>query len=187
MKTIFALLAGLSIAHAAPIPMTSSSKAVSPLWGMFRSELGFRVDGRDSGWKISEGPEDNEKMLAIFKGPSEGREKPPIFTVRVDQNNSKQKSKDYVKSWLLFYDRLGIQVLGHQPFNHNGENGYVLDLLNTNLKTQSRQALYFRGTQVVVLTCSDETKVFNTSLPVCNKLIKSFNWEASPNPISIQK
>lgn len=188
MKAFFALLVGFSIAQAAPIPMTSSSKAVSPLWGMFRSELGFVVDGRDSGWKISEGPEDNEKMLAVFKGPLQaGHEKPPIFTVRVDQNNSKQKSKDYVKSWLLFYDRLGIQVLGHQPFNNNGEGGYVLDLLNTNLKTQSRQALYFRGTQVVVLTCSDETKSFNTSLPTCNKLIKSFNWESSPNSISIQK
>jgi hypothetical protein len=69
---------------------------------MFRSELGFRVDGRESGWKISEGPEESEKMLAIFKGPLEGREKPPIFTVRVDQNNLKSKAKDYVKSWLLF-------------------------------------------------------------------------------------
>ncbi len=173
---------------AAPVPMTSSSKAVSPLWGIFRSELGFKVDGRESGWKISEGPTDNEKLLALFKGPLEGREKEPLFTVRVDENSSRLKGKDYVKSWLLFYERLGIHVLGHQPFNNSGENAYVLDLLNTNLKTQSRQALYFRGSQVVVLTCSDAPKFFNSSLPVCNKLIKSFSWEKSnPAELSIQK
>jgi len=188
MRTLIVLfvLASLHV-MAAPLPMTSSSQAIAPLWGMFRSDLGFTIDGRGTGWKISEGPQENQKVLAIFSGPAEGH-RSPLLTVRVDENSTQQKHKDYIKSWLTFYERLGIQVLGHQSFKNNEEQGYVLDLLNSDLNTQSRQALYFKGARVVVLTCSDEPQHFNNSLTICNKLIKSFNW-GTPNPteISIQK
>ncbi|MGE3973902.1 MAG: hypothetical protein AB7F59_05175 [Bdellovibrionales bacterium] len=156
--------------------MSSSSKAVEPYWGLYRSERGFSVDGRSTGWKIAEGPEDSPHVLALFKSVDSAGQRPATLSVRIDDNTQKLRPPNYIKSWLLLYHRLGLDVKGHQPFLHNGEKGYVLDVVDRKLSTQSRQALFFRGTQVVILTCSDAKASFTNALPTCNKLIRSFKW-----------
>lgn len=176
-----------SASFASPIPMTGSSKAVSPFWGLFHSSQGFSVDGRKTGWEIAEGPASNDNVLAIFKGPATDKDRNPLFTVRVDEDKKNQKPEQYVRSWLLLYRRLGLDVLGHQPFTQNGNKGFVIDVLNPGQNMQTRQALFFRGEKVVVLTCNDQKSTFNKSLVACNQLIKSFQWDQGPTDLSIRK
>ena len=171
---------------AAPIPMSSSSKAVAPFWGLYRSDKGFTVDGRGSNWQISEGPTGAANILALYKSTVRAGERPATLSVRVDDNIQRQKPGSYIKSWLLLYHRLGLDVKGHQPFLHNGEKGYVLDVIDRNLSVQSRQALFFRGSQVVILTCSDAKLKFDDSLPTCNKLIRSFKWSEDSSTLSVK-
>src|SRR3954471_6596584 len=108
MKNYFLLLSSFFViaAHGAPIPMTGSSQAISPLHGMFRSMHGFSVDGRNTGWEIAEGPSTNENVLALFKGPATDKDRNPLLTVRVDEDKKNQKPEQYIKSWLLLYRRL---------------------------------------------------------------------------------
>jgi hypothetical protein len=183
---LLSVLFFLDLAQAAPIPMSSSSRAISPFWGLFLSDKGFSVDGRASRWEIADPPADSLNVLALFKSPTKGTARPATMSVRVDDNTQRLQPQKYIKGWLLLYHRLGLDVKGHQPFLQNGETGYVLDVVDRGLSVQSRQALFFRGSQVVILTCTDAKAQFVDSLATCNQIIRTFKW-SEKSDLSIQK
>jgi len=178
----------VSVALAAPIPMTSSSQLVSPLWGLLRSEDGFQMDSRKTSWTISEGPTENNDIVALFMGAERKGRKRATLTVRLDENKKELKPAQYFRGFLRLYQRLGTKILGHQAFRQNGELAYLIDVINEDLNVQSRQVLFFKDKKVAVINCQDQKDYFKEQLSTCNQLIKSFQWlDQDPSAVSIQR
>jgi hypothetical protein len=163
-------------AFASPIPMTSSSSAIAPYWGLYRAPQGFEIDSRKTGWKVSDSSMANENILVLFESPEKFENVSAMLTARVDESRKAKNPKAYVEGWMSLYNRLGFDVLAHRPFEHRGETAFVVDLIQKSDKRQVRQALFFRGTQVVVITCNDHKDHFKETLPQCNRMIESFRW-----------
>jgi hypothetical protein len=161
---------------ASPSPMTSTSKAVAPFWGLMQSPGGYVLDTRKTNWRVAETPEGAERAEAAFRIPdTEG-----LLTVRLDESKKARNPKSYMDSFMTLYHRLGFDVLGTRPFEQNGDTAYVIDLLQKDRGRQARQAVFFRGTQAVIISCHDLKEKFTGSLSECNKVIRSFRW-SRPN------
>jgi hypothetical protein len=157
-------------ASAAPVPLSSSSKAVAPFWGLYLSESGYVLDARKTGWKFSEIPEGSENAEHAL------RFQKALLTVRVDTNKKARNPKSYMNSWLALYNRLGFEILGNRPFTQNGETAYVLDMVRKDKGLQARQAVFFKDDKAIIVNCQDEAGAFKTSLGECNKVIRTFRW-----------
>ena len=103
------------------------------------------------------------------------------LTVRVDQLEKKMEISQYVKRWTKEYPKFGFDVKGSKKFAMNGQNGYVVDLVNTSKKRQLRQVIFMKENKAVLLTCRDHISSFKSSLNECNKMIKSFKWQTALN------
>ncbi len=168
---IFLLIFLASVgATAAPTPMSSSSRAISPYWGLFVSPIGFAVDSRKTVWKVSEIPEGSENAQFALRTAS------ALLTVRIDENKNARNPQSYMNSWTALYSRLGFEILGNRPFTQNGETAYVLDMIRKDKNAQARQAVFFRDNKAIIVNCQDSVEAFRTSLSECNKIIRSFRW-----------
>lgn len=166
----------ISQSSAAPVPLTSSSAAVAPYWGMVQSPEGYAIDTRKTRWKVSDIPQGAERADAAFRiDKSEG-----LLTVRIDDLKKARTPKSYMDSWMALYLRLGFEILGTRPFEHNGDTAYVVDLLQKDRSRQARQAIFFRNNQAVIISCHDVKESFAAALLECNKVIQSFRW-TKPN------
>ena len=164
------------LAQAAPIPGTSSSALVSPLSGLYRSELGFELRGSETNWSQIPVPEKSRFIAVIYQSPQTKNHVRASLSVRVDRLKNKTNLRGYVGRWLKEYPKYGYNVLGSRPFKTQGHDGYVIDLMSDEKKRQLRQVIYFKNQLAILMTCRDQIESFQESLTDCNKIMKSFRW-----------
>lgn len=202
MKTLVALITVLSsLAFAAPIPGTATSKLVSPQIGLYRSPIGFQLSSGHTGWAHVAPPANNKYIATVYRAEpgsvasqmhadlhsganvvnskianSSASKNPATLTVRVDDLNRETTLDHYIGKWMKEYPRYGFDVLGSKPFLQAKNKGYVLDLVNRDQGKQLRQVVFMKQKRAVILTCRDQIATFQTSLKACNEIIKTFTW-----------
>lgn len=159
---------------AAPIP-TAGGK-FKPQLGVYKSPHGFEMQTAATDWIQSAPPKKTRYIATMYRSPNMKNNMRATLTVRVDKLNSELTINDYVKRWTKEYPRFGFDVRGSKKFSMNGNDGYVIDLLNTTKKRQLRQVIFMKEKTAVLLTCRDHIATFKDSLQECNKMIKSFKW-----------
>jgi len=164
---------------AAPIP--GGSNKVKPKLGVYQSPQGFAMQTAGSDW-IQSGPPKNTRYIAtMFRSPTVKNNMRATLTVRVDQLAKNTELSQYVKRWTKEYPKFGFDVKGSKKFAMNGNEGYVIDLVNPAKKRQLRQVIYMKDKKAVLLTCRDHISTFKDSLAECNKMIKTFKWQQVAN------
>src|SRR3954471_10734302 len=105
----------MTLAHAAPMPGTSSSTLVSQKPGIFFSSHGFRMDAANTAWVQSAPPKKIPSLVTVYKSPVPIDGQQPALTVRVDELRHPMVLKNYVKKWMQDYSRFGFDVLTAKP------------------------------------------------------------------------
>lgn len=177
MKTLIFLIAifSVTLAQAAPIP-GAGSKA-KPKLGVYQSPHGFQIATAATDWIQAKPPKNTRYIATMFRSPEVRNKMRATLTVRVDQLAKPMDIADYVKRWTKEYPKFGFDVKGSKKFAMNGQNGYVVDLINPAKKRQLRQVIFMKDNRAVLMTCRDHVASFKTSLAECNKMIKSFSWK----------
>ncbi len=165
---------------AAPYPATSSSLLISSQRSLFISPLGFQLHRGESDWILIEPPKEDEGAITQFVPPQDAES--AHLSIRTEQLDPLDAtSKDlttYVKQFIKTYRRLDFQIIAKRPFDHHGEKAFVIDLQASQKGLQLRQAIFFRNSKAIVLTCRDNISHFKTTLKSCNEIIRSFRWHS---------
>lgn len=178
ITTIILLLAQNST-FAAPIP--GAGNKVKPQLGVYKSPQGFEIQTASTNWIQTAPPKNTRYIATMFRSPVVKNNMRATLTVRVDQLDKPMEISQYVKRWTKEYPKFGFDLKGSKKFAMNGQNGYVVDLVNTAKKRQLRQVIFMKEKKAVLLTCRDHVDSFKNSLNECNKMIKSFKWQAALN------
>ena len=87
----------------------------------------------------------------------------------------------YVKKSLRDYNQYGFTVLSTQQAMINNSPAIVIDLIQKNNQTQSRQVFLQKKSttdhQIIMASCLDQTAVFAESVKGCNAAINNFYWK----------
>lgn len=175
---VFMTLSLLSpLAFAAPIPTTSSSIIASAQEGIFFRGLGFAMSTKGTNWVALH---DNDSFLlkSARLGP-EGSAKnaeAPRLTVRIDTLGKSATLETYAKKWMRDYGNFGFETLGSQTINIGGGKAMVVDVVQKSKNKQLRQVILNKDARIAILTCIDQKTNFSTTLPVCNQIIRTFEW-----------
>lgn len=99
------------------------------------------------------------------------------LSVRVDRLTESKSLKSYVKHWVKDYSRLGFEILSSKNVAINGQEGFMVDVINRDAAKQLRQIVFMREKTAVVLTCRDHRDTFEKTLNECNEIIRQFRWQ----------
>lgn len=163
-------------AGAAPIPATSTSALTYSPAGIFRSPLGFSLHSGPTAWVQSAPPLQMQQLATLYKSPFLNKGVQAALTVRVDQLKDSATLKTYVKTWMKDYSRFGFDVLAAKPIRVEGQNGFLLDVINRDAAKQLRQVVFLKERVAVILTCRDHRDNFEKSVGSCNDIIRTFKW-----------
>ena len=87
----------------------------------------------------------------------------------------------YVKKSLRDYNQYGFTILSTQQAMINNSPAIVIDLIQKNNQTQSRQVFLQKKStidhQIIMASCLDQTAVFAESVKGCNAAINNFYWK----------
>lgn len=144
---------------------------------VYSSSEGFTLNPKDTSWIKATTPSDlSEKVEALFRTKKLSNNNRTL-TVRVDGKTPHKTLKEYTGTWLKGFGQFGLDVIGHQYFrNKENVTGFVVDLSNTASKKKMRQAIFFKNSKAVILTCMDQAETFRESIKTCNELIQTFSW-----------
>ncbi|MCC6138807.1 MAG: hypothetical protein IT287_09250, partial [Bdellovibrionaceae bacterium] len=164
MKTLIFLITILSVtlAQAAPIPGAGSKS--KPKLGVYKSPHGFQIATASTDWIQAKPPKNTRYIATMFRSPEVRNKMRATLTVRVDQLAKPMDIAEYVKRWTKEYPKFGFDVKGSKKFAMNGQNGYVVDLINPAKKRQLRQVIFMKDNRAVLMTCRDHVASFKTSL-----------------------
>lgn len=166
-----------TLSSAAPFPRGVPSSQLEPEIGVYTNEeVGFTLQSQGTNWVLGEPPESSQGLEALFYAQEKNQDGRALLTIRVDKNTGASDVQTYMEKWGQEYPRYGFQVLGSRSFEINGQNGYVVDLVNREKSRQMRQVVYFKDQNAVILTCRDGLSTFETSLRSCNSIMRSFAW-----------
>ncbi len=150
---------------------------------LYSSDEGFTINPKKTAWLRSSVPNDLKgkvEVLFRMKSPSDGS---PTFTVRIDKDITEKSLKEYTGKWLKGFGQFGLEIMGHKYFkNKNNELGFFVDITNSTSKKKMRQAIFFKNSKAVILTCMDQAHTFKKAVRPCNELIHSFSWNESTHP-----
>lgn len=151
--------------------------AVQPHEAVIPNNLKFSISEKGTNWEPSAPPSDSASIKLLYRGPARADNVQPSLTVRIETMDKSEKDfKDYFRRWLKEYPKFGYNVLGHKAFILDGRQAYVVDLTSATSGKQARQILAEKDREIVLITCLDDKSEFLSSLPACNKMIKSFSW-----------
>lgn len=177
MRSLLFIVVGFGwMAHAAPIPGTSSSLLVSEKPNLFRSSHGFQVHAADTSWSIHTSQTNSKNLETIYKSPKLSEGLQASLTVRVDKRPPRLGFKQYLKKAMRDYTRLGMEILKARPVKINNLTAFLVDAVGHGKQKQIRQLVFGKGQTMVILTCRDHRKNFQSSVKECNEIFKSFQW-----------
>lgn len=165
-----------TLAHAAPLPATSSSSLVSSPAGLFISSRGFRMNAGASAWIQSAPPKNIPSLVTVYKSPILKMGQQPALTVRVDDLHTRVPLKNYVKKWMKDYGRFGFEVLTAKQVKVGASQAFLLDIISRETSKQLRQLVFVKEKTAVILTCRDHKDSFAKTVVDCNEISKTFEW-----------
>lgn len=174
-QVFFGVLFLTFISFAAPHPGMGSSMINQPNWGTMFSQMGFEIKNVPTDWKALPLAEIDQPQIDL--GANSPYDKARL-SFRVDQLKNKIHLETYVKKFLRDYNQYGYEVLGMQTYKQSVLPAIILDVVQKNKKSRSRQMFFYnKADRVVVATCVDEFATFDKTLAKCNRILESFNWK----------
>ncbi len=192
--TLFALLTLLNLfasrLFAAPFPGMGSSILVSPEIGAFLTIRGYSLSTQGTDWVPTSRDEstiiDESNLQALrfrlsshSSSLSVSEKESATLGLSLDEMATPLRLDQYAKRWIREYGQFGFEILGSQSLLLGGQESLVLDLFHKVKNQQLRQVLIKNQKKVAVFTCRDQKENFSTTLPICNRVIKSFRWTAT--------
>lgn len=139
----------------------------------YMNKEGFSLNLKNGPWVQAPSPTKNKEGL-YFKNSSS--KSASIMSVQVDHDTSFKSLKEYTTKWLKSYSQFRIEVLGYKFFKTpNQDSGFVVDIKSSSNK-KSRQAVFFKDSKAIVITCTDADSQFSEVVKSCNDVINSFSW-----------
>jgi hypothetical protein len=169
------------LAHAAPIPGTSSSPLVSALPGQFLSTHGFKLNAAHTDWVQKTPPKYIPSLATVYRAPVRQNGQQPALTVRVDELRKSQPLQVYVKKWMKDYSRFGFDVLTAKPIKLKDNQAFLLDIVSRETQKQLRQVVLLKNKTAVIMTCRDHRESFSKTVQECNEIMKTFEWVSGVN------
>lgn len=196
MKWTYALLFTLialfaSRLFAAPFPGMGSSILVSPEIGAFLTIRGYSLSTQGTEWvptsRDETATEDNNRQslrlrLSSHSSSSNLEGDVATLSLSLDEMANPLRLDQYAKRWIREYGQFGFEILGSQNLLLGGQEALALDLFHKVKNQQLRQVLITNQKKVAIFTCRDEKETFASTLPICNRVIKSFRWNATMPP-----
>lgn len=174
---------------AAPFPGMGSSILVSSEVGAFLTIHGYSLSTQGTDWvptsRDEPGIEENKLQALHFRLSSHSsslsnlEKDSATLGLSLDEMATPLRLEQYAKRWIREYGQFGFEILGSQSLLLGGQESIVLDLFHKVKNQQLRQVLIKNQKKVAVFTCRDQKENFSTTLPICNRVIKSFRWIAS--------
>jgi len=174
---IFLLNAGVVFtSKAAPIPTTSSSAMNSPNWNTVFSQMGFNLKLVSKEWTFintsSESTSPNQEINLGLKSLSDTAR----LSLKIENLTTKTTVENYAKKFLRDYNQYGFEVLSSKNMTLNNSNVIVVDLIQKNKLTQSRQIFFNHKDKILIASCIDKTELFQMTSNMCNQLLNGLNW-----------
>lgn len=163
--------------NAAPFPTTGSSMVNSPKWNTAFSQMGFSFKLVSDEWVFLENPSlarlpANQQIDLGFKTLSESAR----LSLKTETYRGKVNLETYAKKYLRDYNQYGFEVISSRSMKINGISAVVIDLIQKNKLTQSRQIFLGTNEKITIASCIDKTELFNLTSNMCSQLINNYNW-----------
>lgn len=177
MKFALALLLTPLFSLAAPIPTTGSSMLNSPKWNTAFSQMGFSFKLVSDDWIFLENPISehqplNQEIDLGLKTLSESAR----LSLKTEVLKTKVNLDNYARKYLRDYNQYGFEVLSTRSVKINNIPAVVVDLIQKNKATQSRQVFFNSDDKVLIASCIDKTETFSLTSNMCNQLLNQFIW-----------
>jgi len=166
-------------AHAAPMPLTSSSAFISAEKGLFHSASGFVISSGPTDWHQISPPKNNSYIETVYRAPEHAgsdSKSQAALTVRAEPLQRPTSLDDFANKWLKDYPRLGFEILTAKKVKVNDQIAFMLDLVSRENSKQLRQVIFVKGKNAVTITCRDDVATFAQSLKSCNEITRTFRW-----------
>jgi len=158
---------------AAPFPGMGSSKLTSKSGIIQIHQKGFQISTPQPIWSILPNETDlkNEINFNFLKEKTNA-----TFSLKTETLNSPLSLEVYSKKWIREYASFGFDLLGTKPYIQNQAKALVIDLFHKNLNKKIRQVIFIKEKISVIMTCTDQTENFEKTLPECNSIFRTFQW-----------
>lgn len=167
----------LSFAFASPIPLSLSSQSLGLEKDLFVSKkYNFKISAKNTDWFLNPIVKTNSNIISEYRSEKIFYGVQPAITLRVDEMNKNTTLKNYMKTWMKDYPKLGFQILKSKAFKLNGEMAFLLDLYNPDNKRQLRQVITLKDKKIAIMTCRSHYKAFKSIINDCNKITQNFKW-----------
>lgn len=174
---MFFIFFTLKLVLAAPIPLTSTPQTLNFEKDIFISKKHkLKISSKNTQWFLNPKVKKSSSIISEYRSESVFYGVQPALTLRVDSLKNKTTLKNYMKSWMKDYPKLGFQILKSKAFKLNGEVAFLLDLYNQDNKRQLRQIITLKGKKVAIMTCRSHYKAFKKIINDCNKIAQNFRW-----------
>jgi len=161
---------------AAPMPTAGSSILNSPQWSSAFSQMGFSLKNISTEWVFLNNSNDkttfNQELSLGLKTLSETAR----LNLKIETPKNKTSVENYVKKFLRDYNQYGFELLSSKTMILNNSNVVVVDLMQKNKATQSRQIFLSNKDKILTATCIDKTEYFQMTSTLCNQLLNNLNW-----------
>lgn len=166
---IFLLNAEASIA-----PMDFSELSEEPKTVYF-GQLGFKIHAENTDWyQVSSANLKSKTVQAEYRSLDE--EFPGRMTVRSESLKKDLSLAEYIRQAAKDYRRFGFKILDIRSLNVNQNRAFVLDLDKEDSDLQTRQILFKKQNNVIILTCTGHRMKFQSDLKSCNQIARNFSW-----------
>ena len=167
------------IVEAAPLPAMGSSYLNTPDNSALFSSFGFELKKMNKDWFLVHPTVSSD--LVINEQVDLKHSKLKTVRLSLKKIETKLTLDAYVKKSLRDYNQYGFTVLSTQQAMINNSPAIVIDLIQKNNQTQSRQIFLQKPTnadhQIIMASCLDQTVAFAESVKGCNAAINSFYWK----------
>lgn len=167
---IFNLFILANLAFAATHPLTGSSIINQPTNGMALTQMGFSISSVPADWNFNKSLEEQTPTFEL------GQNTKTQLSFRLENVSTKTQLEAYVRQYLRDYNQYGLEVVSLQSHSKSPIPAIIVDLKQKNSANRSRQVFYYKPGKIVIATCSDESRIFDSTIETCNKILSTFKW-----------
>lgn len=162
---------------AAPIPTTGSSAVNSPRWDAPFAQMGFSLKLVSNEWIFLDNKNESSTTTQELSLGLKTLSETARLSLKIENLKTKMTAENYAKKFLRDYNQYGFEVLSSKTMVLNNSNVVVVDLLQKNKLTQSRQIFFSNKDKMMVASCLDKTALFQMTSNMCNELLNTLSWK----------
>lgn len=161
-----------SHASIAPVDLLELSKEPKTI---YYGQLGFKIHADNTDWyQMPSHLLKSKTIQAEYRSLDD--ENPGRLTIRSESLKKNISLAEYIRRSIKDYRRFGFKILDVRPLTINANSSFVLDLEKSDSEKQTRQILFKKKNNVIILTCTGHRGKFQSDLKSCNQIARNFNW-----------